>query len=152
MVSVSRCQSRSGCPESVKTTNDPTMPREALTLIAQLLELSHLDLGQIGPCAKEDRHTLVASALGEFELPRAKGRKMLWEVTHHDGLVPWGIPAGWSSPNPCRIFFAKPSMTCIEHLSSATLGAMDQGGQGGKRRLVKTHLIRRDLNSLEKFL
>ena len=128
------------------------MPREALTLIAQLLELSHLDLGHIGPCAKEDRHTLIASALGEFELPRAKGRKVLREVTHHDELVPWGIPADWSSPNPFRIFFAKPSMTCMEHLSSATLGAMDQGGQGGKRRLVNTHLIGATSTPLEKFL
>ena len=59
-------------PESMEAANAPNMPRETLTLVAQLPELPHLGVGHRQPAAEEDRHALVAIALRLLELLRSE--------------------------------------------------------------------------------
>jgi hypothetical protein len=49
------------CSEQMETTEDADVPCQALTLVAQLPELSHLDPAQRRPAAEQDRHALVAA-------------------------------------------------------------------------------------------
>jgi hypothetical protein len=92
------------------------MPREPLTLVTQLPELSHLGPVQGRPPAEESGHPLVALALRLPESLMIEGRQVPREILDHEP-VPYGTPTGLlPSPNHFRIFAAKLRMTCIGHL------------------------------------
>jgi hypothetical protein len=69
----------------VETPTDADMPRKPLTLVAQLPELSHLELGQRRPTGEERRHTLVAILTGIAKLVFIEHCEVLGKVLDHLG-------------------------------------------------------------------
>jgi hypothetical protein len=115
--------------ECVEPSKDPDMPRKPLTLVAQLPEFSHLDLGQRRPTGEESRHASVAILPGIAKVLFIEHCEVLGKVLDHLGVARAPAPYGTfaclmpSSPNHFRILADTLRVTCISTSRLPALGA-----------------------------